>query len=64
MIAGERLQMFIFARQSCQLSSYGSLTCHTNCGMDLPFSTDHLRSPATLTHVTDHFAVEMSLPDF
>ena len=36
-IAGEGLQILIYARHSCPLSSEGSLTYHTYCDTGLPF---------------------------
>ena len=48
-IAGERLQIFIYARHSWPLSSKGSLACHTYCNTGYPIimviSADEIRAP-------------------
>ena len=36
-ITGEGLQILTYARHSWQLSSEGSLTCHSHCDTGLPF---------------------------
>ena len=60
--AGEGLQTLTYTRHSWPLSSEGSLTCHTHCG--LSFITFYLRGPETLTPTAERLAVELSLPIF
>ena len=61
---GEGLLILTYVRHSCQLSSEGSLACHTYCEKRACIYNDHLQVPVTLTHVAEHLAVELSLPVF
>ena len=57
-IAGKRLQILTYVRQSWPLSSEGSLACHTYCDMGHPFmmSSPRIRDSHTC------LAQELSLP--
>ena len=55
-IAGERLQIFTYARHLWPLSSEGSLACHTYC------DTSVYNGPVTLTPIAERLAVKLSLP--
>ena len=51
-ITGEELQILTYAQLSQQMSSEGSLVCHTSCYMGHPFMIwwSSLRNPDTLTY--------------
>ena len=66
-IAGEGLQILTYARHSWQLSSEGSLTCHSHCDTELPFimviSEDlwHSHLLPSVWQCSCHYFIDVSL---
>ena len=63
-ITDEGLQILTYVRHSRPLSSEGSILCHTQIRHRPTVYNGHLREPVTLTPVSEHLAVKLSLPVF